>query len=105
MLFLIFLILKVTGAVEWSWWWVTAPIWMPAALVVGGLLLAAVMGVSVYKIVKSVLSRQAFRQSRGANGRSAATSISAGEVLEAEGSEVTRTPADPSGPAGPAVDE
>lgn len=26
-LFLIFLTLKLTGLVDWSWWWVTAPIW------------------------------------------------------------------------------
>jgi hypothetical protein len=28
-LFLIFLVLKLTGNIEWSWWWVTAPIWGP----------------------------------------------------------------------------
>jgi hypothetical protein len=26
--FLIFLILKLTGGVDWSWWWVTAPLWI-----------------------------------------------------------------------------
>lgn len=26
-LFLIFLVLKLTGYIHWSWWWVTAPIW------------------------------------------------------------------------------
>ena len=31
-LFLIFLILKLTGTIAWSWWWVTSPLW-------GGLLL------------------------------------------------------------------
>lgn len=25
--FLIFLTLKLTGFVDWSWWWVTAPLW------------------------------------------------------------------------------
>lgn len=25
--------LKVSGAVDWSWWWVTAPIWLPLASV------------------------------------------------------------------------
>jgi hypothetical protein len=26
-LFLIFLVLKLTGTITWSWWWVTAPLW------------------------------------------------------------------------------
>lgn len=31
-LFLIFLILKLTGNIDWSWWWVTCPLWGSAAL-------------------------------------------------------------------------
>lgn len=34
-LFLIFLILKLTGNIDWSWWWVTAPLWIPPAFVLG----------------------------------------------------------------------
>ena len=33
-LFLIFLIMKLTGAgsvADWSWWWVTSPLWIPTA--------------------------------------------------------------------------
>lgn len=31
-LFLVFLVLKLTPPVNtWSWWWVTAPLWMPVA--------------------------------------------------------------------------
>lgn len=30
-LFLIFLTLKLTNFIAWSWWWVTAPIWGPIA--------------------------------------------------------------------------
>ena len=32
-LFLVFLILKLTGVIAWSWWWVTAPLWAVPALV------------------------------------------------------------------------
>jgi hypothetical protein len=32
-LFLIFMILKLTGHIGWSWWWVTSPLWIPVALV------------------------------------------------------------------------
>jgi len=30
--FLIFLTLKLCGVIDWSWWWVTAPLWMPFVL-------------------------------------------------------------------------
>lgn len=26
-LFIVFLVLKLCGAIDWSWWWVTAPLW------------------------------------------------------------------------------
>ena len=28
-LFFIFLILKLTNHINWSWWWVTSPLWAP----------------------------------------------------------------------------
>ena len=31
-LFAVFLILKLTGYIDWSWWWVTAPLWIPLAI-------------------------------------------------------------------------
>jgi hypothetical protein len=32
-LFLIFLVLKLTGHIDWSWWWVTSPLWIGVLLV------------------------------------------------------------------------
>jgi hypothetical protein len=34
-LFVVFLILKLTGNIDWSWWWVTSPLWIPFAIVLG----------------------------------------------------------------------
>jgi len=31
-LFCIFLVLKLTGNIDWSWWWVTSPLWLPLTL-------------------------------------------------------------------------
>jgi hypothetical protein len=31
-LFLIFLVLKLTGNITWSWWWVFSPFWIPVVL-------------------------------------------------------------------------
>lgn len=28
-LFIVFLILKLTKTIAWSWWWVTSPLWIP----------------------------------------------------------------------------
>lgn len=30
--FAVFLTLKLTGYIDWSWWWVTAPLWIPFAV-------------------------------------------------------------------------
>lgn len=31
-LFIVFLILKLTGNIDWSWVWVTSPLWIPLTL-------------------------------------------------------------------------
>lgn len=35
-LFIVFLVLKLTDTIDWSWWWVTSPLWI--GLAVGGVL-------------------------------------------------------------------
>ena len=32
-LFLVFLVLKLTNYIDWSWWWVTAPLWIPILII------------------------------------------------------------------------
>lgn len=32
LLAIVFIVLKLTHVIDWSWWWVLAPIWMPFAL-------------------------------------------------------------------------
>jgi len=34
LLSILFIGLKLTGYIAWSWWWVLAPIWIPFAIVV-----------------------------------------------------------------------
>lgn len=33
-LFLAFMVLKLCGVIDWSWWWITAPLWGPFALLI-----------------------------------------------------------------------
>lgn len=46
LLFLVFLTLKLTHVIDWSWWWVTAPLWIPLSLVV--VILLAILGFWAY---------------------------------------------------------
>ena len=39
-LFVVFLVLKLTGVISWSWWWVTAPLWIPICF---GLIVAIIL--------------------------------------------------------------
>lgn len=48
-LFITFLILKLTNYIDWSWWWVTAPLWAPLALI-----LAIVVVVFVFVLARSL---------------------------------------------------
>lgn len=47
LLFLVFLVLKLTNVITWSWWWVTAPLWMPIAVVIGCLVVAFVVAIII----------------------------------------------------------
>lgn len=40
-----FIILKLTHVINWSWWWVTAPFWIPFVL---GVLIIFIVGIYVY---------------------------------------------------------
>lgn len=40
-----FIVLKLTGYITWSWWWVLAPTWIPLAIVLVCLL---VLGIATY---------------------------------------------------------
>jgi hypothetical protein len=69
-LFIIFLILKLTENIDWSWWWVTSPLWIPVCLFLGVFLLffvfiliALVFGVSIEDIkLKSKEISSKYRQ-------------------------------------------
>ena len=43
---IVFVILKLTGVITWSWWFVLAPLWVPVAL-----FLLVVLGVVIFTIL------------------------------------------------------
>jgi len=32
LLFVVFLTLKLTNYIDWSWWWITSPLWIVACI-------------------------------------------------------------------------
>ena len=43
----VFIVLRLTGVIDWDWWWVLAPLWVPALVA----LLVVVVVVIYYAIV------------------------------------------------------
>ncbi len=57
-LFLIFLVLKLTGVgmvATWSWWWVLSPLWIPIVVVLG-ILLCALVFISLAALIGALIS-------------------------------------------------
>lgn len=53
--FIVFLVLKLVGVIDWSWWWVTSPLWISVALTFFILLIAFLVG--------AIMDRQSRRKS------------------------------------------
>lgn len=53
--FIVFLVLKLVGVIDWSWWWVTSPLWISF-----GLTCLILLGVW---IAGSIMDRQSRRES------------------------------------------
>ena len=43
-LLIVFVVLKLTGNIAWSWWWVLSPIWISVILIVVLAILFALVG-------------------------------------------------------------
>lgn len=52
MLTILFIALKLTNYIDWSWWWVLSPMWLPVSV----LLIAAGL-LSVIKYVRNVKNK------------------------------------------------
>lgn len=54
-LFVVFLVLKMTNTVDWSWWWVTCPLWIGPAIVICSGLLVAVIAIIIMTVIGIVM--------------------------------------------------
>ena len=41
LLTIVFIVLKLLGKIEWSWWWVLSPIWISVLIVVATVVIGA----------------------------------------------------------------
>lgn len=47
LLTLLFIGLKLGGVIQWSWWWVLSPLWIPLGILIGVLALFGLIGLIV----------------------------------------------------------
>lgn len=43
LLTIVFIVLKLVGTINWSWWWVLSPIWISAGLGIGILIIFVII--------------------------------------------------------------
>jgi len=46
LLTIVFIVLKLIGKIDWSWWWVLSPIWISISLVI--IFLIGAVGIAFY---------------------------------------------------------
>ena len=51
LLTVLFIGLKLTGYIDWSWWWVFSPIWITVSIVLG-IAVIWVIGATIYDVFK-----------------------------------------------------
>ena len=39
---IVFIVLRLTDVIDWDWWWVLAPLWVPLAIVLLVVVIAAI---------------------------------------------------------------
>ena len=57
-LFIILLVLKLTGYITWSWWLVTAPLWLVPALffvIIAIILCLGIVGLILYSLYELII--------------------------------------------------
>ena len=43
LLTIVFIVLKLTNYINWSWWWVISPLWIPIAILLAVILLVSIL--------------------------------------------------------------
>ena len=46
----VFVTLKLTGYIDWNWWWVTAPFWIPFAIIIVAIVVMLTLALASPKV-------------------------------------------------------
>jgi len=58
-LFLVFLVLKLCNVINWSWWWITSPLWVPPVALIGlvvSVFVLIAIGFIIYVSVAAIIN-------------------------------------------------
>lgn len=58
---IMFITLKLTGVIGWSWWWVLSPLWIPASFV-AAVIIASLFILAVKEVTKNTGLRMAEKE-------------------------------------------
>lgn len=67
LLTVLFVGLKLTNQIDWSWLWVVSPLWLPVAIVLSfflGIILIGACGMVVYSVAQLVVNAITYRERR-----------------------------------------
>lgn len=51
LLTIVFIVLKLTETIQWSWWWILSPLWITGLIIL--LILAGITGYAIHENKKS----------------------------------------------------
>ena len=65
LVFIVFLVLKLCNVINWSWWWVTAPLWIPFLIVLGISIITLIVIFTIAIVRYSIRKRKEKRYNGG----------------------------------------
>lgn len=67
-LFIVFVVLRLTDHIDWAWYWVASPLWLPITVALAGILAGVVfyytVAVPIAALIDTVSARRRAREAR-----------------------------------------
>ena len=61
LLTIVFITLRLCGVIDWSWWWVLSPLWIPVSICIAVALLLCIFGF-IYGVVRYMIEGKDWRK-------------------------------------------
>lgn len=69
LLALVFIVLKLTGTIDWSWWWVTSPLWGGIVIVMAIIIILRCLVVPLLDIYNRIFHKEEYKYMKKLNKR------------------------------------